>query len=120
MCQNPRLHPLKSKCTLLFLVGFRHFPHFSVSIIIYAQTHQKIHSRYNFGYGFSFFIVKIALFSPKIIIFDGFMGIFYFKNNNPAIPCICRAQKSLKSIDKIIHLCYNKVEFCPLLNKQLL
>jgi len=32
------LHPLKSNCTPLFLVGFRHFLHLSNSIIIYAPT----------------------------------------------------------------------------------
>ena len=32
------LHPLTQKCTTLFLVGFQHFLHFGVSIIIYAPT----------------------------------------------------------------------------------
>ena len=50
-------------------------------------NHQKIHSRYNFGYGILLSIRKTPYFCPFTAHFGGFEGIFSYISNKSAILC---------------------------------
>ena len=57
-----------------------------------TQNNQRIHSRYNFGYGILLYIRKTPYFCPLTAHFGGSRGVFSYKTDKSATLCPAKTE----------------------------